>query len=245
MRYCKPLANHRTSLRVRHGDAERQRDLQQTTRRLADELDIAKEKIQALEKTELALSKAKQRLGEMGNLKAQVKELEEQNTEYMEKMLQQEATVNVTVPQLKSQVERYKNKVVDLDSALTGKSARIMAQEKDIGKLKEQLVELTKKKNSLHDQLDNAQLEIEQLKDEASDAGFGPSTGGVGGSAEDKETIARLERQVKALRMMTKRQRPLGAWAAAPKVAAQKTLTRFGTNWTTPFGAKTDSRRSW
>ena len=83
--------------------------MQQTTRQLADELDIANEKIQALEKTELALSKAKQRLGEMGNLKAQVKELEEQNTEYMEKMLQQEATVNVTVPQLKSQVERYKN----------------------------------------------------------------------------------------------------------------------------------------
>ena len=179
--------------------------MQQTTRQLADELDIANEKIQALEKTELALSKAKQRLGEMGNLKAQVKELEEQNTEYMEKMLQQEATVNVTVPQLKSQVERYKNKVVDLDSALTGKSARIMAQEKDIGKLKEQIMELTKKKNSLHDQLDNAQLEIEQLKDEAADAGFGPSTGGVGGSAEDKETIARLERQVKALRMMTKK----------------------------------------
>ena len=48
-----------------------------------------------------------------------------------------------------------------------GKSARIMAQEKTCGKLKEQIVELTKKKNSLHDQLDNAQLEIEQLKDEA------------------------------------------------------------------------------
>ena len=48
-------------------------------------------------------------------------------------------------------------------------------------------MELTKK-NGLHDQLDNAQLEIEQLKDEASDAGFGPSTG-VGGSAEDKEIM--------------------------------------------------------
>ena len=198
--------------------------MQQTTRRLADELDIAKEKIQALEKTELALSKAKQRLGEMGNLKAQVKELEEQNTEYMEKMLQQEATVNVTVPQLKSQVERHKNKVVDLDSALTGKSARIMAQEKDIEKLKEQIMELTKKKNSLHDQLDNAQLEIEQLKDEASDAGFGPSTGGVGGSAEDKETIARLERQVKALRMMTKKAEASGGVGGSTKSGSSEDI---------------------
>ena len=198
--------------------------MQQTTRQLADELDIANEKIQALEKTELALSKAKQRLGEMGNLKAQVKELEEQNTEYMEKMLQQEATVNVTVPQLKSQVERYKNKVVDLDSALTGKSARIMAQEKDIGKLKEQIMELTKKKNSLHDQLDNAQLEIEQLKDEAADAGFGPSTGGVGGSAEDKETIARLERQVKALRMMTKKVEASGGVGGSTKSGSSEDI---------------------
>ena len=198
--------------------------MQQTTRQLADELDIANEKIQALEKTELALSKAKQRLGEMGNLKAQVKELEEQNTEYMEKMLQQEATVNVTVPQLKSQVERYKNKVVDLDSALTGKSARIMAQEKDIGKLKEQIMELTKKKNSLHDQLDNAQLEIEQLKDEAADAGFGPSTGGVGGSAEDKETIARLERQVKALRMMTKKAEASGGVGGSTKSGSSEDI---------------------
>ena len=166
--------------------------------------------------------KAKQRLGEMGNLKAQVKELEEQNTEYMEKMLQQEATVNVTVPQLKSQVERYKNKVVDLDSALTGKSARIMAQEKDIGKLKEQIVELTKKKNSLHDKLDNAQLEIEQLKDEASDAGFGPSTSG--GSAEDKETIARLERQVKALRMMTKKAEASGGVSDSAKSGSSEDI---------------------
>ena len=191
-------------MEVRATSAERQRDLQQTTRRLADELDIANEKIQNLDKTELALNKAKQRLSEMGNLKLQVKELEEQNTEYMEKMLQQEATVNVTVPQLKSQVERYKDKVVDLDSALTGKSARIMAQEKDISKLKEQIVELTKKKNSLHEQLDNAQLEIEQLKDEVSDASYG---GGNSSSSsnEDKETIARLERQVKALRMMSKK----------------------------------------
>ena len=191
-------------MEVRATSAERQRDLQQTTRRLADELDIANEKIQNLDKTELALNKAKQRLSEMGNLKLQVKELEEQNTEYMEKMLQQEATVNVTVPQLKSQVERYKDKVVDLDSALTGKSARIMAQEKDISKLKEQIVELTKKKNSLHEQLDNAQLEIEQLKDEVSDASYGGG-GSSSSSNEDKETIARLERQVKALRMMSKK----------------------------------------
>eukprot|EP00943_MAST-04B_sp_MAST-4B-sp1_P005911 g5911.t1 len=198
-------------MEVRATSAERQRDLQQTAQRLADELDIANEKIQTLDKTELALNKAKQRLSEMASLKSQVKELEEQNTEYMEKMLQQEATVNVTVPQLKSQVERYKDKVVDLDSALTGKSARIMAQEKDISKLKEQIVELTKKKNSLHEQLDNAQLEIEQLKDEATDAGFGFSNSSSGSSSnnynnnEDKETIVRLERQVKALRMMSKK----------------------------------------
>jgi phage shock protein A len=194
-------------MEVRATSAERQRDLQETAQRLADELDIANEKLQTLDKTELALNKAKQRLSEMASLKSQVKELEEQNTEYMEKMLQQEATVSVTVPQLKSQVERYKDKVVDLDSALTGKSARIMAQEKDISKLKEQIVELTKKKNSLHEQLDNAQLEIEQLKDEATDAGFGfsSSSNNSSNNNEDKETIARLERQVKALRMMSKK----------------------------------------
>ena len=85
-------------------------------------------------------------------------------------------------------------------------------------------MELTKKKNSLHDQLDNAQLEIEQLKDEAADAGFGPSTGGVGGSAEDKETIARLERQVKALRMMTKKVEASGGVGGSTKSGSSEDI---------------------
>ena len=90
---------------------------------------------------ELQLTKAKQKMSEHVSLKSTIKELEDQNMQYMEKMLAMESTVS-TIPQLKQQVERYKNKVVDLDSTVTGKNAKMLNQEKEISKVKKEMNQL-------------------------------------------------------------------------------------------------------
>ena len=179
--------------------SEKQRELESIVRSQADELEIAKTRINGVEKMELQLTKAKQKMSEHVSLKSTIKELEDQNMQYMEKMLAMESTVS-TIPQLKQQVERYNNKVVDLDSTVTGKNAKMLNQEKEISKVKKEMNELRSQRKQLREDLDTAQVEIEALKDEMDAPRV--ATGSGSSTQADKETIGRLERQVKALRGM-------------------------------------------
>jgi len=189
---------------ARASASEKQRELMAIINKQADELDVAKALGQQQKKTELALAKAKQRLAEASTLRTEITALEDQNTEYMEKMLAMESTVS-TIPQLKAQVEQYKNKVVDLDSTVVASNVKAQQHEKECAKLKELVGELRQQRKSLKEELETKQIEIDQLNDEA-DMDSSNTTAKQSSSSEDKATIERLERQVKALRGMQAQQ---------------------------------------
>lgn len=79
-------------------------------RKQADELDIARSKLTKLNKTETQLAKYKQKLEDVGGLRQQMKEMEDQNSQYLDKVLDMESTIK-TIPGLKKTLEKYKDQV--------------------------------------------------------------------------------------------------------------------------------------
>merc|ERR1712185_868656 len=93
-------------------------------RQQADELEIAREQLGELSRTQHALEKAKSKLAEIPALRRSLKQAEERTDEYMEKALDQEALLE-SIPALKQKVADGKDKIVDLHASLVKAEARL------------------------------------------------------------------------------------------------------------------------
>jgi len=81
------LRQERDGLRDKiNSDKELMERLEEAKRRLADELDVARARAAELGKMEAMVDKYKKRLDDMANAKHHIKELEEQNSKYLEQV---------------------------------------------------------------------------------------------------------------------------------------------------------------
>lgn len=87
---------------------------------------------------EATLNKYRAKLEEVNSLRQHLKDLEEQNSQYLDKILDLESSVK-TIPTLKAQIESYKDKVVDLETGLVELRANSSVKEQKLGRLQEEL----------------------------------------------------------------------------------------------------------
>merc|ERR1719430_74762 len=92
-------------------------------RALKDEVDILRETSEKVGKMEGIIETYKKKLEEMGDLKRQVKYLEDKNTEYMQNNLDLEEELGKVVVK-KPQLEVYKKEIGELNAKLSGEHDR-------------------------------------------------------------------------------------------------------------------------
>ena len=104
------LVDELSTLRSKANETERM--LSSQLRQQADELEIAREQLGELTRTQTALEKAKARLEEIPSLKRQLRQAEERCDEYMEKTIDRESMPE-SIPALKKKLSESKDKIVD------------------------------------------------------------------------------------------------------------------------------------
>ncbi|CAH0480172.1 unnamed protein product [Peronospora belbahrii] len=195
--------------RVKRESGERLMMLENEVRRQADELDISRSKLGTLNKLEASVSKYKKKLEEMNLLRSQVRELETLNAQYLDKVVDLESTIK-TMPGLKSLVEKYKNQVVELETANVQASSNLNVKEQKIRRLQEELDSALGGKEFLDSQVEElrtqlASIQYQEGDDDAMNAGESSGINGGGLSADMllgrdsvsglRERVARLERE--------------------------------------------------
>ncbi|KDO29013.1 hypothetical protein SPRG_06068 [Saprolegnia parasitica CBS 223.65] len=183
---------------IKKESSERMMVLEHEVRRQADELDISRSKLVALAKLESTVVKYKQKLDEMNTIKQHVKEVESQNSSYLEKMLDLESTIK-TMPTLKLAIEKYKNQVVELETANVEIMSSLQIKEHKVRQLQEELETAMHGKEFLEHQLEELRSNVPD--EDGSDMGMYTSAADVlGGGMQFREQIARLERENKVLK---------------------------------------------
>ncbi|RLN71021.1 hypothetical protein BBJ28_00013994, partial [Nothophytophthora sp. Chile5] len=178
-------------------------------RRQADELDISRSKLGTLNKLEASVTKYKKKLEEMNSLRAQVRELESYNAQYLDKVLDLESTIK-TMPTLKALVEKYKNQVVELETANVEAGSSLRVKEQKIRRLQEELDSALGGKEFLESQVEELRTQIASMQyregnEDGMSAGESSSVSGGSLSADVllgrdavngmRERVARLERE--------------------------------------------------
>ncbi|OQR88859.1 hook domain-containing protein [Achlya hypogyna] len=183
---------------IKKESTERMMVLEHEVRRQADELDISRSKLVALAKLESTVTKYKQKLDEMNTIKQHVKEVEAQNSSYLEKMLDLESTIK-TMPTLKLAIEKYKNQVVELETANVEIMSSLQIKEQKMRQMQEELETAMHGKEFLEHQLEELRANLPD--EDGSDIGMYTSAADVlGGGMQFREQIARLERENKMLK---------------------------------------------
>jgi hypothetical protein len=149
--------------RLKRESTERLMVLENEVRRQADELDISRSKIAQLGKLEASVSKYKKRLEEMNALRTQIKDLEVQYANTLDKTLDLESTVK-TIPALKVLVEKYKNQVVELETAHVEATSSVQIKEQKIRRLQEELDSALGGKEFLESQVEELRSQLARVQ---------------------------------------------------------------------------------
>eukprot|EP00949_MAST-11_sp_MAST-11-sp1_P004187 g4187.t1 len=170
-------------------------------RAVTDELEIFKSKEAAMNKVQASLDRAKLKLEELASIKKKNQELEEQNDDYLQKMLDLESQVS-TIGTLKKKLSVYKDEVVDLQAAAAGTKAQLAKKDKTIKALESNAEKFQSEKDLLQKRLQSTADELEALRE--SDAAVAESSTTFSASSlEDtvmgsdsslKERVLRLQR---------------------------------------------------
>jgi len=190
----------------KHADLQKLADQSRT---LKDEVDILRETSDKVTKYESIIETYKKKLEEMGDLKRQVKYLEEKNTEYMQNNLDLEEELGKVVVK-KPQLEVYKKEIGELNAKLSGEHDRADKLSFENAKLLEKLETLSTErdrilaeKNALKEMNEELKLTAEagQHSPEYSrDVGDDPDSAMLENiPASVKERLARLRRENKQL----------------------------------------------
>ncbi|OQS07551.1 hook domain-containing protein [Thraustotheca clavata] len=183
---------------IKKESTERMMVLEHEVRRQADELDIARSKLVALAKLESSVAKYKQKVEEMNALKQHSLEVEAQNVQYLERVVDLESTIK-TMPTLKLAIEKYKNQVVELETANVEAMSSLQIKEYKVRQLQEELETALHGKEFLEHQLE--ELRANMPDENSSDVGAYTSAADVlGGTMQYREQIVRLEHENKLLK---------------------------------------------
>ncbi|XP_049781741.1 protein Hook homolog 3-like [Schistocerca cancellata] len=130
---------------------------------LKDEVDILRETADMVGKYEATIESYKKRLEEVGDLRRQIKILEEKNTDYMQQNMELEEELRKSGT-LKQQLEMYKKQVAELDEKLIEETKRADRVEFESKKLQERLHALQRENQRLIIERDSLKETNEELK---------------------------------------------------------------------------------
>ncbi|XP_071485069.1 protein Hook homolog 3-like [Diadema antillarum] len=189
---------------------EELQSLAEEARSLKDEMDILRHTSDKVNKYESTIDSLKKKLEDLGDLKRQVKILEDKNTMYMQNTMELEEELK-KANALKSQLESYKRQVHELHSKMSEETRRAdkagfeakRAQEK-MAQLEAETVRLRVERDTLKET--NEELTLNQLQGNAlGELGDSPDMGTAGLTAmlppEIREKLIRLQHENKMLKM--------------------------------------------
>uniref|UniRef100_A0A673ZIP6 Protein Hook homolog 3 n=1 Tax=Salmo trutta TaxID=8032 RepID=A0A673ZIP6_SALTR len=168
---CEELGKELTDLR---GQNEELTSLADEAQSLKDEMDVLRHYLKLVyvshrhssdkvSKLEVMVESYKKKLEDLGDLRRQVKLLEEKNTLYMQNTVSLEEEVrkaNTT----RGQLESYKRQVVELQNKLSEESKKTDKMEFEYKRLKEKVDSLQKEKDRMRSERDSLKETIEELR---------------------------------------------------------------------------------
>jgi len=175
--------------------------LKQQAQTLQDELDLSKEAQRKLARTEAQLEQYKLKLGNLGDVSVQLKLAEEAERANLERIFQLEQETK-QIPQIKTQSNRFKAMVVELEDQLAELNAQLQTHNLEVSSVKNELQKVRSERDSLEDQVQALTEKLEVLKSSSTPT---PSISVGRGlrdesSAEMNKKIMRLEMENKQLR---------------------------------------------
>ncbi|XP_038826889.1 protein Hook homolog 3-like [Salvelinus namaycush] len=157
---CEELDKELTELR---GQNEELTSLADEAQSLKDEMDVLRHSSDKVSKLEVMVESYKKKLEDLGDLRRQVKLLEEKNTMYMQNTVSLEEEVrkaNTT----RGQLESYKRQVVELQNRLSEESKKTDKMEFEYKRLKEKVDSLQKERDRMRSERDSLKETIEELR---------------------------------------------------------------------------------
>uniref|UniRef100_A0AAY4A7V2 Calponin-homology (CH) domain-containing protein n=1 Tax=Denticeps clupeoides TaxID=299321 RepID=A0AAY4A7V2_9TELE len=170
---CEELEKELMELR---GQNEELTSLADEAQSLKDEMDVLRHSSDKVSKLEGMVDSYKKKLEDLGDLRRQVKLLEEKNTVYMQNTVSLEEELrkaNAT----RGQLETYKRQVVELQNRLSEESKKADKMEFEYKRLKEKVDSLQKEKDRMRTERDSLKETIEELR--CVQAQEGQLTGGL------------------------------------------------------------------
>ncbi|KAK7120005.1 hypothetical protein R3I94_002527 [Phoxinus phoxinus] len=145
------------------GQNEELTSLAEEAQSLKDEMDVLRHSSDRVAKLEAQVEAYKKKLEDLGDLRRQVKLLEEKNTSYMQNThsLEEELRKANTA---RAQLETYKRQVVELQNKLSEESKKADKMEFEYKRVKEKVDSLQKEKDRVRTERDSLKETIEELK---------------------------------------------------------------------------------
>lgn len=145
------------------GQNEELTSLADEAQSLKDEMDVLRHSSDRVSKLEAQVEAYKKKLEDLGDLRRQVKLLEEKNTSYMQNThsLEEELRKANTA---RAQLETYKRQVVELQNKLSEESKKADKMEFEYKRVKEKVDSLQKEKDRMRTERDSLKETIEELK---------------------------------------------------------------------------------
>ncbi|XP_029566401.1 protein Hook homolog 3 isoform X2 [Salmo trutta] len=157
---CEELGKELTDLR---GQNEELTSLADEAQSLKDEMDVLRHSSDKVSKLEVLVESYKKKLEDLGDLRRQVKLLEEKNTLYMQNTVSLEEEVR-KANTARGQLESYKRQVVELQNKLSEESKKTDKMEFEYKRLKEKVDSLQKEKDRMRSERDSLKETIEDLR---------------------------------------------------------------------------------
>uniref|UniRef100_UPI00398F7712 protein Hook homolog 3 isoform X2 n=1 Tax=Pristiophorus japonicus TaxID=55135 RepID=UPI00398F7712 len=157
---CEELEKELLELRQQN---EELTSLAEEAQSLKDEMDVLRHSSDKVGKLEGMVESYKKKLEDLGDLRRQVKLLEEKNTMYMQNTVSLEEELR-KANAARAQLETYKRQVVELQNRLSEESKKADKMEFEYKRLKEKVDTLQKEKDRLRTERDSLKETIEELR---------------------------------------------------------------------------------
>uniref|UniRef100_A0A671MCA2 Calponin-homology (CH) domain-containing protein n=1 Tax=Sinocyclocheilus anshuiensis TaxID=1608454 RepID=A0A671MCA2_9TELE len=145
------------------GQNEELTSLAEEAQSLKDEMDVLRHSSDKVSKLEAQVEVYKKKLEDLGDLRRQVKLLEEKNTSYMQNTVTLEEDLR-KANAARGQLETYKRQVVELQNKLSEESKKADKMEFEYKRVKEKVDSLQKEKDRLRTERDSLKETIEELR---------------------------------------------------------------------------------
>ncbi|NXD11642.1 HOOK3 protein, partial [Nothocercus nigrocapillus] len=157
---CEELEKEITELRQQ---TEELTSLAEEAQSLKDEIDVLRHSSDKVAKLESQVESYKKKLEDLGDLRRQVRLLEEKNTMYMQNTVSLEEELR-KANAARSQLETYKRQAVELQNRLSEESKKADKLDYECKRLKEKVDSLQKEKDRLRTERDSLKETIEELR---------------------------------------------------------------------------------